>query len=217
MDREDFKQLLKQLYQPVSLVALGIGFVLVVVIAVLLYLLSRQPQLAISPAAQAEQRGLATVTQLPANGVNQTTTKERAVGALPVKYIVSQGDSSWRIARAFYGDGRKYQEIEKANLLMPDQWLEIGQELLIPNLDQSGNPLPPTSVLDLTSGSDQSQLQVDEYIVQPDDSLWWIALKYLNQGHRWTQIYSLNQEVVGVNPHLLKPGTKLKLPPEILQ
>jgi nucleoid-associated protein YgaU len=46
-------------------------------------------------------------------------------------YIVKKGDSSWRIATKLLGDGRKYPEIEELNNLEHDQFLEIGQILLV--------------------------------------------------------------------------------------
>jgi nucleoid-associated protein YgaU len=48
-----------------------------------------------------------------------------------VKYTVKKGDSPWKIAELFYGDGRKYVLIEKENNLIQPFNLQVGQVLLI--------------------------------------------------------------------------------------
>lgn len=53
---------------------------------------------------------------------------------LPAKYTVKNGDSTWKIAMAFYGSGFNYVDIEAANNLTPDSQLAMGQELTIPKV-----------------------------------------------------------------------------------
>ena len=50
------------------------------------------------------------------------------------------------------------------------------------------------------------------YVVAPGDSLYKIALEQLGNGNRWSEIYSLNQSVIGDNPRLIRPGQQLALP-----
>lgn len=128
--------------------------------------------------------------------------------SLRVGYVVSAGDSLWRLANEFYGDGALYTKIQLANNLGPSGYIEIGQELVIPDL------LGPDSRVAAagTDGLVDQETSLDDYVVQEGDSLWFIALKYRGDGTQWTEIYSLNKEVVGSNPNLIYPNTKLMLP-----
>ncbi len=50
------------------------------------------------------------------------------------KYVVQKGDTLWKIADEYYGDGRLYTRIFEANqdvLKDPDK-IKVGQELRIP-------------------------------------------------------------------------------------
>ncbi|HEX7017808.1 MAG TPA: LysM peptidoglycan-binding domain-containing protein [Patescibacteria group bacterium] len=132
---------------------------------------------------------------------------------LPVTYVVQPGDSSWRIAEAFYGDPHLYPEIEKANNLSPDQDLEVGQELSIPRVEEPMEEPTPESQDEVEQPADE-QVTSEPYIVQANDSLWFIALKYLNDGTRWVEIYQHNRPAIGNDPNLIYPGQTLILPAE---
>jgi nucleoid-associated protein YgaU len=49
------------------------------------------------------------------------------------------------------------------------------------------------------------------YTVQSGDSLYAIAAKFLGDGNRWPHIYNINKNVIGSNPHLIRPGQVLKI------
>jgi len=51
-----------------------------------------------------------------------------------------------------------------------------------------------------------------EYTVQHGDNLWDIARTHLGDANRWTEIFHLNQDVLGDNPALIHEGTVLHLP-----
>ena len=51
----------------------------------------------------------------------------------------------------------------------------------------------------------------DIVVVQEGDSLWGIAEKYLGDGRKYRIIYDRNRAVIGDNPDLILPGTKLVL------
>lgn len=130
---------------------------------------------------------------------------------LPVTYVVQVGDSTWQIAEAFYGDGQKYVDIEKANGLTADALLEVGQELTIPKLEVD----QPASDEELSQLEIKEEIETEAaYVVQANDSLWFIALKYLNDGTRWVEIYNQNRPVIGENPNLIYPGQTFILPAE---
>ena len=53
------------------------------------------------------------------------------------RHTVQSGETLFRIARQYYGDGANYMKIFEANrsLLQDPDHIEPGQELLIPKLD----------------------------------------------------------------------------------
>lgn len=90
-----------------------------------------------TPTPEATARPLVEVQELPAVGTVQTEDNEEGQPVpvnLPAKYVVKSGDSSWRIAQAFYGSGFNYVDIEQANNLAADSDLTMGQELTIPRV-----------------------------------------------------------------------------------
>lgn len=50
------------------------------------------------------------------------------------------------------------------------------------------------------------------YTVKSGDSLWSISQNLLGDGSRWTQIYDLNQSLIGPNPNLIYPGQTYQIP-----
>ncbi len=209
MDREDLKYYLKQLSKPLSVAFLGIGFGLILIIVFLLWFIAtRSNSQPVSPTSTPSSTPV--VSTLPGQPVKEAS-------ALPLIYIVNRGDSSWRIAEAFWGDGRMYTLIEKANHLPADAWLEVGQELLIPDPQtfqpaelKSGSYQISDPQADLTS-SPSSESGQFAYTVEPNDSLWFIALKYLGEGSRWVEIYQLNQNQIA-HPDLIYPGQVFAVP-----
>ncbi len=216
MTTEDFKQFLKLLYQPVTVAALAIGFVLVLIIAGLLVLLARQslrPQL--ESGVQDDHSSQVFVTELPGE-----TDRVALQELLPVVYEVGQGDSTWRIAQAFYGDGSLYRVIELENDLVADQHLEVGMELVIPRLDrdieqdeqQQAEQNPEQDASDLEESVDTtSEVSEVAYTVVQGDSLWQIAEAYLGDPYRWPELYQQNSHQIS-HPDLIYPDQVLTLP-----
>ncbi len=224
MDREDLKYYLKQLRKPLSLLFLGVGFGLIMIIVFLLWLLSNRAVPQVMAPVTASPTPI--VTELP-NLPNVPLPTDQPVApapALPVTYVVNPGDSTWRIAQAFYGNGQLYTLIEAANNLPSDAWLSVGQELLIPDADTFQPDQMSSPSFELTKP--QAQLvQNDQnatapmaepgrqfhYTVERNDSLWFIALKHLGNGQRWVEIYSHNKTQIA-NPDLIYPGQVLIVP-----
>lgn len=51
----------------------------------------------------------------------------------------------------------------------------------------------------------------DKYIVQPGDTLWSIARRFIGCGARWPMIYSCNRRCIK-DPDLIYPGQTIVVP-----
>ena len=65
----------------------------------------------------------------------------------------------------------------------------------------------------LTEAPGLPTVQTDTYTVQPTDTLFYIALKELDSGERWKEIYALNRDLIGDNLLNIHIGQVLKMPP----
>ncbi|MFZ5376836.1 MAG: LysM peptidoglycan-binding domain-containing protein [Patescibacteria group bacterium] len=133
------------------------------------------------------------------------------------KYQVKAGDSTWKIAERFYGRGDYYPLIEKANNLKHNQWLEIGQSLTIPQLDQVEGEKPDNAGKNaITTGRASGfgptyQPTGKTHLVVKGESLWTITAKEADDPYYWPQVYAANKSTIGNNPNLIYPGMVLKL------
>lgn len=106
---------------------------------------------------------------------------------------VVKGQTLWQIAEEKYGDGFKWSEIAKANKIDNPNKIEVGQELVIPQIERSETEKIP-----------------EEYTVAAGDSLWKIATRFYKDGYQWTKIWQKNQDKLR-NPDQLEIGMKLAL------
>jgi len=120
------------------------------------------------------------------------------LNALPLRYIVQKGDSTWKIAEAFYGSPYNYIDVEKENNLVPDQQLIEGTVLMIPKAAVRPQPV-----------GDKNQLKT--YRTTASDTLWKLAQRFYNNGYAWTKIYDANKKMIK-NPNVLETGTLLVIP-----
>jgi len=70
------------------------------------------------------------------------------------------------------------------------------------------------NVADANTSSDgaQGDAATHDYTVRHGDNLWDIARTHLGDANKWTEIYHLNQDVIGDNPAMIHEGTTLHLP-----
>jgi len=115
---------------------------------------------------------------------------------------VQPGDSLWKLAERYYGDGSRWPEIYTANpwiddpnLIYPGDWLEI-----------------PAHSHGHHGHHDHGQVypEYSQYTVEPGDSLWKIAANELGDPNRWPEIAEVNPWLA--NPNLIYPGQQLSLP-----
>ncbi len=106
-----------------SYLNLILGALIVVVLGVLIFNYFNKPT---------EDSGNVTPVAEQNTDENGDVKKEN----LPGKYTVKEGDTLFIIAQKYYDDGNKYTEIVEENSL-PGDAIEVGQELTIPNLEDS--------------------------------------------------------------------------------
>lgn len=128
------------------------------------------------------------------NSSNNNTSDSSAATAAEassVSYTVAGGDTLWKIAVQFYGDGNQWRRIYENNkdvLRNPDK-IYAGQVLEIA-LTEDGNENIEDEVFydDFT--------EAGTYTVQSGDSLWKIATKVYGSGRRWREIFEANMDEI---------------------
>lgn len=144
-------------------------------------------------------------------------------------YTVKPGDSTSKIAKTLWGNGKLYPEIEKANKLTHNQLLAIGQKLTIPAkpAEKSQGKIASGKSVEVVEGKiiDTTQQTLTpsshppkqghtskQYEIKVGDSLWKIASEQLGDPYLWTKLYALNKSIIGSNQNLIYPGTTIHLP-----
>lgn len=147
--------------------------------------------------------------------------------SLAGSYVVRQKDSLRAIAQEFYGDERRWPVIYNANRQIiggdPDR-LPIGIKLNIPGVSVAQpNPVAPApQPIALPPAAPAPQpiplppaappASAITYLVAPGDSLWSIAFQLYGDHSKWVLLYEANRAIIGPNPDLLAPGTRLIVP-----
>lgn len=115
---------------------------------------------------------------------------------------VEKGDTLWNIAINYYGDGFKWVDIATENRLANASEIEVGQELIIPDIE-----FEKVVVSDEVNTTDS--IATDTYTVQKGDSLWTIAIRSYGDGYQWTKIAKANNMT---HPNVIHTGNVLSLP-----
>ncbi|MFH0943497.1 MAG: LysM peptidoglycan-binding domain-containing protein [Candidatus Beckwithbacteria bacterium] len=164
------KEFLKTLRLNEQKISMLLGAVVVVIVGVLIYNyftgINRQPEVA------------------------QSTEEQPLVKI----HKVAKGESLWQISLKYYNNGYKWAEIAKDNNLVNPDLIEVGQELIVPELEET----PMT-------------ISTSEYLVVKGDNLWKIAVRAYADGYQWVKIWEANKANIP-NPDLIEVGTKLVLP-----
>ncbi|WP_288426194.1 5'-nucleotidase C-terminal domain-containing protein [uncultured Agrobacterium sp.] len=86
-----------------------------------------------APAATPAPAAPAPAAQAPAAQAPATSTPSApAAAAAAAKYVVTKGDSLWKIAEEKYGNGAEWKKIAEANALKRPNHIEVGEELTVP-------------------------------------------------------------------------------------
>lgn len=174
-----------------------------------------------------------TSPSLSTGEINQGTENQNTSGNKT--YTVKEGDNLWKISQAMYNDGYKWTEIAKSNNLKSANDINVGQELIIPDLGsqnlasnseptstvtptptqvQPSETVTPTPTIQneqtlSTSVSSVEPISGATYTVQKGDNLWKIAVRAYGDGYKWVDIANANHLQ---HPNLIHPGNTFTLP-----
>lgn len=161
--------------------------------------------------------GSGSITDLTVSGNNGADIEIIPGETTAIYHVVAAGDSLWKIAAQYYGDGRLWTKIYEDNkdvIANPDV-IYVGMRLVIyltNNNDtaSSENNVPVVPEGDMAEPED-GQAESGECIVEANDSLWKIAVREYGDGHYWRNIYEANQDIIN-NPKVIYRGQRLVIP-----
>jgi nucleoid-associated protein YgaU len=119
-------------------------------------------------------------------------------------YEVQTGDSLWKIAERFYGDGRMYTVILEANPGASSGSLQPGTRLTIP-------PAPERRT---AASSAPAAMGGRTYTIRQGDTLAGIAQQFYQNGALAMALFEANRDVLS-NPNVLIPGKTIRVPEDL--
>ncbi|MCC6682812.1 MAG: LysM peptidoglycan-binding domain-containing protein [Phycisphaeraceae bacterium] len=183
---------------------------------------ARQDGLAVSAERQQEegvirmpQRSETSDAAVPVLALGQPRLDQQATAAKPVVHTVADGDSLYRIAEKYLGDGTRWREIVNANpgKIGDDNQIQVGAKLTIPSREIN-RPAPagtPDSQSPAPMTAPTRSNARKTYTVKSGDTLFSIARVQLGDGGRWKSIYDANRDKLA-DPDSVKVGQSLKIP-----
>lgn len=121
----------------------------------------------------------------------------------PVIHVVVEGDTLSNISDQYYGTSKKWKSIQEANGGVKPEELRVGMKLAIPQIEGPG--IAPPVVPD----GPAEPAPAKEYVVQPGDTLYNIATRFLGDGNRYREIEQANP---GLKAESLSVGRKIHIP-----
>lgn len=125
-----------------------------------------------------------------------------------IDYIVQPGDTLWRIAAKYLGDGNRWRRIYEDNtdVLQNPNRLRVGQHIKLYLMHGNG-----TAGASATAPDALGVMPGGRYAVQQGDNLWKIAKKVYGQSWRWKEIYEANRNVL-TDPARIYKGQVIVIP-----
>lgn len=146
---------------------------------------------------------------IPENPYNFSLESERISinedgGNKTIKYVVSKGDTLYKIADKFYGNSARWEDIKNANKDLQEFDLKANQEIVVPNV-------PILNSLTELHLFEKDEVEKVVYKVKWGDSLYKIATKIYKNGKEWDRIYENNKNIITSSTDLVV-GQVLILP-----
>lgn len=129
-----------------------------------------------------------------------------AEAAEPIVYTVKAGDTLWKIAAEYYGDGALWTKVFEDNkdVIADANLIRVGQQIKLYQVQQSQS-------VGGADGTDAADAAANTYVVQKGDTLWQIAKKFYGKGWLWRVIYDANQDTIS-DYQSLKVGQIIIIP-----
>jgi nucleoid-associated protein YgaU len=124
------------------------------------------------------------------------TLEQQQAPATAKAYTIRSGDCLWNIAKDQLGDATKWSDIYKMN-----------SDVL------GANPslIHPGASIQLPGAEGAATGNISHYTVKAGDNLWDIAKNQMGDATKWGDLYKANQDVIGSNPGLIRPGQELTI------
>lgn len=195
------KKIIEKVKTSESTISMVLGIVVVAVVGVLLFNYFKGMAGKLISQPNDKEAGATEISPIP----EKTEGLEiQYKGELPAKYVVTQGDTLWKISQKFYGSGYNWVDISAENKLSNPNILIEGQELTIPKAE----PIKPI-VSEKSQNIPFGAIEGDKYEIQKGDTLWKISVRAYQDGYKWPQIAKANNIS---NPNIIHPGNILTIP-----
>jgi len=160
---------------------------------------------ATTPAAPAGGTTASAGTTAPAgafeSGSVSAAAASRPAAEEPRKHVVREGDTLWKLAEQYYGNGAKANLIAEANraTLGDASKLRVGQTLIIPKepaVAKAVAPASPSAPTTLSIPAGSGETKEIRHTIAKNDNLWALAQKYYGDGSKWKRILEANRDVI---------------------
>lgn len=169
------------------------------------------------------------VPGVPTPGVQASGPTAMPVVTIPIqRHEVKEGDTLYRIAVKYYGEGKLWEKVREYNKgRVNGDELRVGATLQIPPKDVLlGKPYVPPTLVPVTTqpGSpagvpgkpttrvaEAESKNFKEYVVKEGDTLGAVARKTMGSSKRWPELVDANKGTLS-DPESLRVGMKLRVP-----
>jgi len=163
----------------------------------------------VDPGMRRLENGMGVV---PSDGVR--TGSSRAVFSTQRSYVVKTGDNLMSISKSQYGSTRYYKKIMEANGITDERRIQVGKELIIPDLGTTPATAERTSsTTTATTTTVSTPVAADQtiHVVAQGETLMDISRKHYGT----VRLYKLIMDANGItDPGKVPVGARLVIPPK---
>lgn len=163
------------------------------------------------PAAQPAER----TPENPANAAQRPGTQRTVLRATapeaqpgPRTYTVQEGDTLSTISDKLYGTSRFWVDLARANPTVDPIRLQIGQTIVIPEIDAE---IDSDALTEKEDGIRAPQA-VQRHTIRPGESLSSISVRYYGTATHWRVIFNANRSSIGPDPNAIRAGMNIVIP-----